>query len=333
MATIQKRGDTYKVVVRRTGYPSQTKTFETKASAEAWARAVEASMDAGKFQDRRTCKLTSFELMTRYETEVVPTKRGWRAEQMRLGKLRRIIPWVNKPINDVNRMDVVMWRDARLRSVSSATVRREMIQLSGMFSYAQKEWLLPIENPMRGVSKPADSKARSRRPSLAELGALRTLFKNNVMGALMDMAIETAMRLSELTTMTWEQVDVDSRCVHLLMTKNGEPRDVPLSSRALEVLEEQKVRWTVWRFTKVGQRNPEAVFCMTADVAGRNWREACEQLGIKDLHFHDLRHEATTRMAKKLNHLQLAKVTGHKDMKQLQRYYNPEARELADLLG
>jgi integrase len=333
MATYQQRGKSWRAIVRRVGFDDISDTFNTKAKAEKWARGVEAAIDNGTFVDPRSCRITAFELMERYGAEVVPTHKGWRNETQRLNRLKRTCAWAKMPVNTVTAHHILAWRDRRLKEVSSASVRREMIQLSGMFSHAQKEWLLPVSNPIRSVSKPPDSKPRSRRPSTAELASLRNALTGTSLGALMEIAIETAMRMSEMTELTWDRVDLEARKVVLLDTKNGDPRDVPLSTRAIEVFKEQVPRWTLWRMTKVGQRRGECVFGLTAATAGQRWKQTCDALKIKNLHFHDLRHEATTRMAKKLNHLQLARVTGHKDLKQLQRYYNPEAKDLAEMLG
>ena len=132
----------------------------------------------------------------------------------------------------------------------------------------------------------------------------------------MNLAIETGMRLSELCGMTWQHVY--DHHIHIPLTKNGDPRDVPLSTAAKALLSE---------------RGAGRVFRISAGTAGVYWRDACKQLGIKNLHFHDLRHEAATRMASRLTVLELAAVLGHRDLKSLQRYYNPTPQELSAKLG
>lgn len=318
MASIQRRGTVWRAVIRRKGHSTQIKTFPIKALAQAWARKVEREMDTAEFIDRRTYRGTVRELFDRYAKEVSPRKKGARWEQVRLTAIARA-PWTAKAVNDVQKLDVIGWRDSR--GVSGASVRRDMVLLQSVFSHAIKEWQLPISNPLHGVSKPEDSAPRSRRPSITELGAIRSHFQEKKMGLMVDLAIETAMRLGEICSLTWADVYLSERYVHLRDTKNGAARRVPLSTRAVAVL---------------GKLKPQGarVFQLTAGSAGVYWREAMKKLGIKDLHFHDLRHEATTRLAEKLpNVLELAAVTGHKDLKMLQRYYNPHPTDLAQKLG
>jgi integrase len=316
MASIQRRGSVWRAVIRRTGHPTQVKSFPLKSAAEAWARKLEREMDAAEFVDRRSCKDTARSIMERYRQQVSPTKKGARWETVRLTKLLRA-PWTAKSVNEVSRKDIADWKAAQ--TISGASLRREMVLLSSVFNHAINEWGMPIVNPMRGVSLPADSKARDRRPSATELGAIRSHFVKKKMGLLVDLAIETAMRLGELCQIRWSAIDVDRRCVRLADTKNGHPRLVPLSSRAVELLAED-------RLVSPG----EQLFPFSAESAGVYWREAMKTLGIRNLHFHDLRHEAITRMVPKFpNVVDLASVTGHRSLKQLQRYYNPDPLDLA----
>lgn len=314
MASIQRRGKTWRAVIRRTGYSSQIKSFPLKAAAEAWARKVERDMDMVEFVDRKSYRGTCIDLMERYAKEVSPTKKGERWEQTRLKKLMRA-PWAAKPANDVTKTDIEKWKASL--TVSNSTIRREMVLAGSVFSHAKKKWHLPVLNPFDGVCKPLDGKARDRRPSTTELGALRTHFqKKPGMLLLMELAIETAMRLGELCSLQWRDVHLKERYIHLRDTKNGQPRNVPLSPAAVAMLE--------------GPKHVGRLFSFSAGTAGIYWREACKVLGIEDLHFHDLRHEATTRLAEKLtNVLELAAVTGHRDLKMLNRYYNPTPTDLA----
>jgi integrase len=76
------------------------------------------------------------------------------------------------------------------------------------------------------------------------------------------------------------------------------------------------------------------VFPITANALKLAFERAVKRAGIEDLHFHDLRHEATSRLAEKLpNVIELAAVTGHKDLRMLKRYYHPRAEDLARKLG
>lgn len=323
MASIQRRGKRWRAVIRRTGHPTQLATLPTKAAAEAWARGIEAEMDQAKFCDVRSFKKTAAQLFERYADEVSPHKKGKRWEKIRLTALGRAACF-GKPVNKITRQDIISWRDSRC--VSDSTIRRDMVLLNSVFNHAKKEWGLPVLNPLEGVSKPADNPARNRRPTAAELGAIRAHFQGKRMALLVELAIETAMRLGELCSLEWADVHLDKRYVHLRHTKNGDERKVPLSKHATKLLTVAKVRARMLGETRL--------FSFSALSAGVYWREAMKVLEIEDLHFHDLRHEATTRLSTKLvNVLELAAVTGHRDLKMLQRYYNPSPTDLAKKLG
>lgn len=130
------------------------------------------------------------------------------------------------------------------------------------------------------------------------------------------------MRRSELLALRWEHVNTKKRRVHLPLTKNGSARDVPLSKAAVALLE------------GLPRSIDGRVFPTTADALKKAFSRACERAGIDNFHFHDLRHEATSRLAVKLpNVIELAAVTGHKDLRMLARYYHPRVEDLAKKLN
>ena len=122
----------------------------------------------------------------------------------------------------------------------------------------------------------------------------------------------------------WENVYFGKRFVHLPDTKNGDSRDVPLSPMALELL----------RDLPRNIRSDQVVFPLHFEALKSAWRRACCRAGISDLRFHDLRHEATSRFFEKgLNVMEVAAITGHKDLRMLQRYTHLRAEDLALKLG
>ena len=128
------------------------------------------------------------------------------------------------------------------------------------------------------------------------------------------------MRRGGILSLTWENVHLERRYVHLPDTKNGDSRDVPLSPQALELLRDLP-------------RNiveDQVVFPLHFEALKSLWRRACSRAGISDLRFHDLRHDATSRFFEKgLNVMEVAAITGHKDLRMLQRYTHLRAEELA----
>ena len=132
------------------------------------------------------------------------------------------------------------------------------------------------------------------------------------------------MRRGEILSLTWENVHLERRYVHLPDTKNGDSRDEPLSPLALDLL----------RDLPRNIRGDQAVFPVHFEALKSSWRRACSRAGIRDLRFHDLRHEATSRFFEKgLNVMEVSAITGHKDLRMLQRYTHLRAEDLALKLG
>jgi integrase len=142
------------------------------------------------------------------------------------------------------------------------------------------------------------------------------------MKPLVELAVETAMRRGELLGLRWEHIDLGNRVAHLPITKNGEGRYVPLSSRAVATLE------------GLPRSLSGYVFPIKPQTVAAAFMKATDRAGLGDIRFHDLRHTATTALATKLpNVIELAAVTGHTSLSMLKRYYHPKAAELAKKLG
>lgn len=326
MATIQNRGPyQWQAKIRRRGYPVQTKTFETRVDAQTWARSIENEMDRGVFVSRAEAERTTLqECLERYAREVTVNKKG---NQPELGRIRILLqqPLASCMMANVRSVDIAGFRDMLLRTGRKpATVVRYLALLSHLFNTARREWgMESVANPVELVKKPSVRNSRNRRLEEGEEERLLEACRNQGntwLESLVILAIETAMRKSELLGMRWEHVNFKKRGIHLPMTKNGESRDVPLSSRATKVLKSLPRSFS-------GQ-----VLC-TSDYATRKaFIKACKQAELKDLRFHDLRHEATSRLAELYPIHDLAKITGHKDMKMLMRYNHPRVENLAKVL-
>ncbi|AOJ61252.1 DNA recombinase [Burkholderia ubonensis] len=351
MATFTKRGDLqWQAKIRRKGYPQQSKTFDTRADAEKWARAIESEMDRGRFVSSAEAESTTFtEALDRYEREIASNKRGAIQEKSIIRMLRD--SWLAKrSLAGVRRADIAKLRDEWCETHSPATVVRRLAVISHLFTIARKEWgLESLSNPVELVRKPAVKNERTRRissiepdtqrgTSTNELAYIKAASASVFLPVLIDIAVETAMRRSELISLGPAQVDLTKRVARLAMTKNGTARDVPLSSKAVAAFEE---------LSKDGR---ELFFPLRADAvtraferavarARRIYEEDCASNGVPpdpkflvDLSFHDLRHEATSRLAEKFPLHELAKITGHRDTKMLMRYYHPKAEDLAKKL-
>ena len=327
MATFRKRGPyQWQAQVRKKGQPLQTKTFETRAEAEQWARAIEVEMDKGMFVSRAEAESTTLkELLERYLAEITPPKKGAASETNRLRALMRL-PLARRYVAGIRGMNIARFRDERLRKVTPSTVKRDLVLLGHVFEVARKEWGIYVHNPVRDIKLPSENRPQDRRLQDGEEARLLDASeqaRNPWLLPIVQLALETAMRQGELIRLRWEHIDLNRRTAHLPDTKNGESRTVPLSTLAIRVLR------TLPRSLH-GQVFPG----VTTEAIKRAYIRAVRRACIENLRFHDLRHEATTRLFEKgLNIMEVASVTGHKDLRMLRRYTHLKAEDLARKLG
>lgn len=351
MATFTKRGDLqWQAKVRRKGYPQESKTFDTKADAEKWARSIEREMDRGRFVSSAEAESTTFtEALDRYEREIASNKRGATQEKSIIRQLRD--SWLGKrPLAAIRRADIAKLRDEWCATHSPATVVRRLAVISHLFTIARKEWgLESLSNPVELVRKPTIRNERTRRISsvetdgqggtyIDELAYIKAASASAFLPALIDIAVETAMRRGELISLGPAHVDLTKRVARLPITKNGSSRDVPLSSKAIAVFEEM-VDDDRQLFFPLRADAVTRAFERAVARARKTYEEDCASKEaavdpdfLVDLCFHDLRHEATSRLAEKFPLHELAKITGHRDTKMLMRYYHPRAEDLAKKL-
>lgn len=336
MATFQKRGDSWRAIVRKAGHKPISASFNTKPEAAAWATATEAKLNEGGVvrEDGAIGLPTVASMLRRYALEVSPTKSGERWEVMRLEMLGRNYPVFQKAVSRFAPQDMADWRDERLRVVSASSVNRELNLISAVFTTAIKEWRMPLrENPVHLIRRPKSARPRKRRVDNTEVqkicGALSwdmqsaPQISKHFIAWSFAFAVETAMRRGEILRIQWRHVHLSARYIHLPLTKNGEERNVPLSSRAVELL----------KLLAPGKPDDDLV-PVNAGSFDTLFREAKNKVGLKEIHFHDSRREAATRMSKLLpNVLELSAVTGHKTLKMLQIYYEPKATDIAAKLG
>ena len=330
MASFIKRNGRWTARVRKTGYPEKTQTFPNKASALQWSQRVES--DPEKFLAEQLPEdhqlMTVGDLVRKYEKEVTPTKKGRDKERYRLRILHRShLSGVS--LSELKPHHITKFREDRLTVVSAGTVLKDLGLLSAVINTGTTEWGLENvlrSNPVSLISKPRTPRPRDRRLEAGELERLLSAgtSPNPWFRPVVLFAIETGMRRGEILSLCWEHVHLDKRYVHLPDTKNGDSRDVPLSPQALELL----------RGLPRNIREDQLVFPLHYEALKSSWRRACSRAGIIDLRFHDLRHEATSRFFEKgLNVMEVAAITGHKDLRMLQRYTHLRAEDLARKLG
>jgi integrase len=320
MATLRKTpAGKWRAEVSRKGHRA-SKVFITKQEAKDWAARKEFTVARATVEDD---PITFGEVMNRYSEEVSSTKRGERWEVIRLKKFLKY-PISDKFIRDLKAIDFARWRDARLKEVAPGSVNREMALLSGVLTVARKEWGLIDINPMTDVKKPSKPPPRDRLVSEAELQALKISAGHDLNNSTARafhaflFAIETAMRAGEIVGLRTKDINFEKRFVRLPMTKNGTSRDVPLSSEAMRLIE--------------ALPKSDPIFGLDGSILDALWRKLRDRAAVTDLRFHDSRHEAITRLARKLDVLDLARMVGHRDLKMLLIYYNATAEELAKRL-
>ena len=331
MATFEKRSGAWRARVRKGG-TDRTETFRTKAEAQAWATQLEADLASerrGEIPEHKTFG----DLLDRYAAEVAPTKRGGDKELLRIAATQqRDIAKIK--LRDLDERHVSKWRDDRLKEVLSSSVLREWTTLSHVCTTAVRDWRWLKTNPFQVARRPVGQPPRKRRPEGKEMERIlhslgysedsAPATKTARVGAAALFAIETAMRESEIARLRW--CDITERVARVVQSKTDDDqhqgRDVPLSKEALRIL------------SRLPRESDDApCFGVEAKSIDALWRKAKAKAMVDGLTFHDLRREATTRLAKKLDVLELAKVTGHRDLRVLSRvYYAPDMQDVASKL-
>lgn len=329
MATIRKRGSRWQVQVRRIGHPPLSKSFLQRSDAETWGRLKEVEIERGELPiDRKLLRsLTLGDLMRRYCEEITPTKRGAVVERIRINSLLAR-PIARLTLDRLTPRAFAEHRDERLGEVSGPTVRRELAIIQHCLEVARVEWGTPMTtNPMALVAKPRPGLGRCRRLTEVEANGLaRSLAatRNPIVKEVFLFGLATGMRRGEILGLRWEHVNLAKRTAYLSETKNGTPRDVPLSSSAMEVLTRRQ---------QVFSSQDDLVFPISPNAFRLAWERLKRRANVQDLRFHDLRHEAISRFFELgLSLPEVKLISGHKDPRMLLRYTHLKAEEIAGKL-
>lgn len=318
MASYRKRGRVWRAELYRDG-KRESATFVNKAEAVAWATQRESELTGAAIPDHPL-----HDALMRYGREVSPLHKGERWEVVRLAKLGRD-SLARMRLERITATDVATWRDRRLQSVLGSSVAREMNLLKSVLEMCRKEWGWLRSNPMTDVKRPRSPPSRKRRISDEEIERLRVAFGTDDPSTPTGrtwlaflFALETAMRSGEIVGLQW--VDVSAKSVKLPKTKNGDSRQVPLSTKARQIIASLPV-------------TDGPVFGLSDALRDSLFRRARDASGADNLHFHDSRAEAIWRLSNVFKVMELARVIGHRDLNSLMIYYQTSADELADKLG
>jgi len=359
MAYISQRGAYWRAEIRRRGYKPVYWTFGTKQQAQQWARRVEGEMDSAAYLDRSESERTTLrEALERYRRDIVPEKRHPYQEN------RRIDRWVRhdlayRTLASLRGADFAKHRDER-RSAGRAenTIRLELQIISHLFEIARKEWGMEgLLNPLDNIRKPTGSQARDRRLQPGEFEKLRGFLSdsgNRWAAPAFELAIETSLRQGALFSIRWEWLDVENRMIRFPpgargAANKGVPAAIPLSRRALTIFRTLAAigEGADKRLARSQYGPPDVsfaelrgnVFGTTTNAVICAWKRAVKKASIEDpelntLRWHDLRHEAASRLFEKgLHPLEVASITGHRSMQMLKRYTHLKPESLLEKLG
>ena len=326
-AEVSKKNADNKQTVRK------TRTGFTKGEVKIWADDLERSISDGSFWKIDSTGKTLEDLLLYYADNVSPKKRsGGLKECEQIARWIRNEPVCKKPLREITTLDFVEWRDRRLTQVKSSTVNRELNLWSHVFTIARDELAWVVESPTSTLKRPQDPNHRDRRISDYEIeqilhvlcydpDVVPVLNIQRVACAFL-FAIETAMRSGEICALTLDDVFLSDKYILIRKSKNGKSRKVPLSKKAREII------------IQVQQCGFDRLFGLSDSSRDALWRKYRDKTNIVDLHWHDTRHEACTRLAskKKMNVLALARMLGMTDLKKLMIYFNETPEEIAKRL-
>lgn len=325
MASIRKRGAKWQVQIRRIGHPPLGKSFPLRADAILWARETERSLDRGELLpvDPAARRTTIGELLDRYEAEVSIAKRGVQRERFAI-KALKAHGLARVRVNGLSSALLGDYRDHRLKTCSGTTVRRELAVLFHCLQIASREWGFPkFGKSLTDLRLPPLPPRRTRRlDANAEANLWAAIDTSSVpyLRPLAVLAVETGMRRGELLSLKWEHIDLARRIAWLPMTKNGSSRAVPLSTSAVDALNGL-------------DSTQERPFMASPNAVRLAWSRLRTKAGLPSVRFHDLRHEAVSRLFERgLTAVEVASVSGHSDLRMLHRYAHARATEIAKKL-
>ncbi len=337
MASITRRNGSYRVRIYRKNHNPICKSFSKESDAIQWLKVTQAQLELGLYQEpviQSKSPMTSFrDAAIHYMKTHSIHKKIVRSETYRLHIL--IKRWGDLPIEKVDKLAVLTLRDDLVNmGRSGETINHYFNTISKLFQMLEGDWDLVIPNPIKGIKRMPRPIGRTKRvSSKMEEHLLASCLELSMplLASIIQFAIQTGMRRGELMGLKWADIDLPSRRAYLHTSKNGEPRQVPLTKRAIEVLQ------------SLNKGDEDRVFPMTLNVLRNQYERARAyskehwiEPGINPfigLRFHDLRHEAISRMSDLgLNVIELSSISGHKTLAMLGRYTHPSHQAIYNKL-
>ncbi len=331
MASITKRGKRWRAFIRRKGYETQSKTFPTKAEAQRWAATIEGTLED---QEGASADMLVTDIIDKYLDDLDAHKPPGRTKRSCLELIRRYLG--DRRSSELTAEVLTDFFRERATHCAPATVQQDLIYMKGMLHtakhiYGARLSLSALDSAATHCKRynlVGKSNERDRRPTDKELKKILDHMEANnyyrsPMADIVRFAIDTTMRMSEILTIRWQDLDTVKRTVVIHARKHPSlkamnAQTVPLLGDAFKIANAQP---------KKGER----IFPYQAKAVGASFHRACVKLGIEDLHFHDMRHEGISRLFEKgYGVMEVAKVSGHRDINQLRRYVQLKAESLHD---
>jgi len=316
MATFVLANSKTKVIVRKQGYPTHCKTFLKKSDGIIWARKVESEMERGLFEDTTKAKTILFStvLDKYYASCVARNLKALRFIKAHSNIIKDSLAQLR--LIDIDSQCLANYRDSRLKNASPATTKIELGIIVRALKFAMNELGIHLPSTPQ-IKYPTVSNSRIRRASKEEIINIKANISNLEINVIIELAIQTAMRRGELLNMQWQHINWINKTLLIPVTKTDQPRTVPLTVEAIAHLRQLSIQ------------DLGPVFRVKADSVSQAFKRSCAKAKIDDIRFHDLRHEATTRLFELgLNVIEVGTITGHKDLKMLNRYTHLKAETL-----
>ena len=311
MGCVRKRGNSWNAQVRISGWRSFTKTFKTKLDAKQWIVNLEKELKSKPLPEKNIKNLKLKDLFNKYKFEILPKLKSHKIVTYKLNFLSRL--WLGEIIVvNLTKGHLEQFCKDRKLVVKDGTIKSELMLIKRIVKIATDKWNYGIPfNAFYGIELPSPHKPRNRRATQEELSILiahANKQRNTYISTIIQFAVETGMRRSEILKLKWIDVNLKTRIASLYDTKNGDERHIPLTKTAVLLL---------FNLTQLS----DFVFPISANCLRLAWERCRKKSNIKGLRYHDLRHEAVSRYFEMgLSVPEVALISGHKDVRQLFRY-------------
>lgn len=323
MGTVVRRGDSWRAVIRKKGHRTKTKTFTRVAAARRWILESEHAMErAEAADDHHDVGL----LVQRYINEVGPVKSWGRSYTAGMERLRD--SFKGTTVRGLTPARIMEW--ARERKASPATLSLEQSYLSAVLHTAEGLWDIRVDWKavrqarylLRNLGLVGKAVERERRVQTDEIERIKACLRSTLpMEDIIDFAIDSCMRVSEISRIRWEDLNESKRTVIIRNRKHptekiGNDQVVPLLARCWEIVQRQP-------------RTEERIFPYHEETMTTAYQRARKRAGVDGLRFHDLRHEGISRLFERGYAIQqVALVSGHRSWQMLKRYTNLKPESL-----